>query len=158
MLYAYGPVCFFGFFVFLAGIGVFGVLNFLVFSGSFEALLGGGLFWFFALLPFVFGLVVLVVVCYFRADSEWRTRRRGIVVDLACREVNELLLNGSDLRVQAGDYAAWLEVRILTNAAVQSKNEFLKILRGFWDYEAVFGLSLSPFVTVYLSFSIFWLF
>lgn len=69
--------------------------------------------WFFIFLPILFVLIILNAICCARAASDRRTKERHIAIDLACRELNEIHFNGSHLRVQPGDWSAWLELRVI---------------------------------------------
>lgn len=126
---AYSCVCVTGTLLLIAGLTGFFLSIFVFFKDEFNERFSfdNGWGYFFILVPFLFVLLILNFIWCARSSSNNRTKERYNAVALACRELSEVQFHGSHLRIQPGDWGAWLELLVVGPV----KSNFVKIKSFF---------------------------
>lgn len=70
----------------------------------------GGYWWLFILIPIAFLVLVLAIAMRFKKIEDVKTQKRNLEIYRALNEANDLFLKDTNLRLQGGDYSAWIEL------------------------------------------------
>ena len=90
---------------------VFMMLICLVFlSALTRAWFKNGYWWLFILVPVAFFSIVLAAISFFKKKEDKKTLNRNLELYRALNEANDLFLKDSGIRLQGGDYGAWIEI------------------------------------------------
>jgi hypothetical protein len=69
-----------------------------------------GFWWLFIFSPIAFLFLVICVATTLKYKEDKKTRVRNLELYKALNEVNDLFLKGTGLRLQGGEYGAWIEL------------------------------------------------
>jgi phosphotransferase system glucose/maltose/N-acetylglucosamine-specific IIC component len=91
--------------------GIFMLLACFVFwSPLASAWFKGGYWWMFVFIPIAFLLLVIAVCMFMKRKEDVKTKKRNLELYKALNEANDLFLKDTNLRLQGGDYGAWIEL------------------------------------------------
>jgi hypothetical protein len=100
----------YAYFHFLIGI-VFMMLACLIFWNPLaKAWFNGGYWWLFLLTPVAFLVLISTVAMFLKRNEDKKTLQRNLELYKALNEANDLFLKDTNLRLQGGDYGAWIEL------------------------------------------------
>lgn len=60
--------------------------------------------------PVSYAMLVTTIAFFMKREEDKKTKIRNLELYKALNEANDLFLKGTDLRLQGGDYGAWIEL------------------------------------------------